>query len=287
MPCAIEAGSKTIGYRSRNSGPLEGVMASAEPIIVVLGPWGGGTSAVAGVLHHLGVFMGANFVWAYRGPHETWEDSHLSQLCVRAFTEPGAQLQMDPQSLVANLRSWADSHRRAARTAGRRPGVKHPLLCVAMDFMREACGPLVPVVVDRPVPNVIASLNSLGWWQDEQERAESTAHLIAARDHALAGAPVVRVDFEELRAAPAVVIRRLADELGLEVTEAQLKAAADSVMKPADMPHDVDPNQRFIDLLRPEVTHNPDDVRQVSMLAQVYFQAGDFANARRWFARMI
>jgi tetratricopeptide (TPR) repeat protein len=83
------------------------------------------------------------------------------------------------------------------------------------------------------------------------------------------------------------VIRRLADELGLEVTEAQLKAAADSVMKSADVPRDVDPNQRFIDLLRPEVAHNPEDVRQVSMLAQVYFQAGDFANARKWFARMI
>ena len=128
-------------------------MASAEPIIVVLGPWCGGTSAVAGVLHHLGVFMGANFAWAYRGPHETWEDSHLSKLCVRAFTEPGAQLQMDPQALVANLRGWADSHRGAARTAGRRPGVKHPLLCVAMDFVREACGPVVPVVVESTTVN--------------------------------------------------------------------------------------------------------------------------------------
>jgi hypothetical protein len=262
-------------------------MASAEPIIVVLGPWCGGTSAVAGVLHHLGVFMGANFVWAYRGPHETWEDSHLSKLCVRAFSEPGAQLQMDPQSLVANLRSWADSHRGAARTAGRRPGVKHPLLCVAMDFMREACGPVVPVVVDRPVANVIASLNRLGWWQDEQERAESTAHLIAARDHALVGAPTVRVDFEELRATPAVVIRRLADDLGLRVTEAQLNAAAQSVLKPADVPRDVDPHQRFIDLLSPEATPDSEDAHSVSMLAQVYFSAGDFANARKWFGRMI
>ena len=75
MLCAIEAESKTIGYRSRHSGLLEGVMASAEPIIVVLGPWCGGTSAVAGVLRHLGVFMGAEFVWDYREPHETWEDS--------------------------------------------------------------------------------------------------------------------------------------------------------------------------------------------------------------------
>ena len=156
-----------------------------------------------------------------------------------------------------------------------------------MDLIREAWGPVVPVVVDRPVANVIASLNRLGWWQDEQERAESTAHLIAARDQALAGTTTVRVDFEALRAAPADVIRRLADELGLAVTEAQLKAAAESVMKPADVPRDVDPHQRFIDLLTPEVTRNSGDAHSVSMLAQVYFHAGDFANARKWFARMI
>src|ERR1700753_4074692 len=287
MLCATEAESTTIRYRSRHSGLVEGVIASAEPIIVVLGPWCGGTSAVAGVLHHRGVFMGADFVWAYRGPHETWEDSLLSKLCVRAFTEPGAQLQMDAGSFEANLRSWADNHRRAARIARRRPGVKHPLLCVAMDFIRDACGPVVRVVVDRPVPNVLASLNRLGWWQDEQERAESTAHLIAARDQALAGAATVRVDFEELRATPAVVIRRLADELGLTVTEAQLKAAAQSVLKPADVPRDVDPQQRIIDLLHPEVTSDSEDAHSVSMLAQVYFSAGDFANARKWFGRMI
>ena len=262
-------------------------MASAEPIIVVLGPWCGGTSAVAGVLRHLGVLMGTEFDWNYRELHDTWEDSSLSQLCRKAFTEPGAQLQMDARSLEAKLRSWADSHRRAARAAGQRPGVKHPLLCVAMDFVREAWGPVVPLVVERPVANVMASLNRLGWWQDEQERAESTAHLIAARDQALAGAATVRVDFEELRAAPAVVIRRLADELGLAVTEAQLQAAAQSVVKPADVPRDVDPHQRFIDLLLPEVKRNPADVRPVFSLAEVYFHACDFANARKWFARRL
>jgi hypothetical protein len=262
-------------------------MASAEPIIVVLGPWCGGTSAVAGVLRYLGVLMGTEFDWNYRELHDTWEDSSLSQLCRKAFTEPGAQLQMDARSLEAKLRSWADSHRRAARAAGQRPGVKHPLLCVAMDFVREAWGPVVPLVVDRPVANVIASLNRLGWWQDEQERAESTAHLITARDQALAGAATVRVDFEALRAAPADVIRRLADELGLAVTEAQLQAAAQSVVKPADMPRDVDPHQRFIDLLSPKVTANPGDARPVFSLAEVYFHAGDFANARKWFARRL
>ena len=47
-------------------------MAVAEPIIVVLGPWCGGTSAVAGVLQHLGVFMGTQFDWNYRELHDTW-----------------------------------------------------------------------------------------------------------------------------------------------------------------------------------------------------------------------
>ena len=262
-------------------------MAFAEPIIVVLGPRCGGTSAVAGVLHHLGVFMGANFTWAYREMHETWEDSQLRQLCVRAFGEPGAQLQMDAHSFEAKLRSWADHHRRAARMAGRRPGAKDPILCLAINFLYDAWGPIVPVVVDRPFDKVVASLNRLGWLTDEQERAESTAQLIAARDLALAGAATVRVDFEELRSIPAVVIRRLADDLGLEVTATQFEAAANSVVRQADIPQDVDPLQRLIDRLLPEVERNPEDPRPVNMLAQIYFRAGDFANARKWSARMI
>jgi tetratricopeptide (TPR) repeat protein len=262
-------------------------MASAEPIIVVLGPRCGGTSAVAGVLHHLGVYMGTEFSLAYRELTESWEDSGLHQLCSRAFSEPGDLLQMDAGVLEAKLRSWADHHRRAARLAGRPPGAKDPCLCLAVDFIRDTWGPIVPVVVDRPFAKVVSSLNRLGWLPDEQERAESTARLIAARDLALAGAKTIRVDFEELRATPSVVIRRLAEDLGLEVTEAQVQAAADNVVKPADVPRDVDPHQRFIDLLLPAVKRNPTDTRPVFSLAEVYFHAEDFANARKWFSRRL
>jgi hypothetical protein len=45
---------------------------------------------------------------------------------------------------------------------------------------------------------VVASLNRLGWLPDEQERAASTARLIAARDLSIAGLATVRVDFEAL-----------------------------------------------------------------------------------------
>jgi hypothetical protein len=259
-------------------------MAFDEPIIVVLGPFGGGTSAVASVLHHLGVFMGTGFDWSYRPPHETWEDSRINQLCRKAFSVPGGKLQMNADSFQAELRSWADGHRRAARIAGCRPGVKQPLLCVAVDFIRDAWGPVMPVVVDRPFAKVVGSLNRLGWWTDEQERTESTAHLIATRDHALAGAATVRVNFEALRAAPADAIRRLADELGLEVTQTQVEAAVQSVVQPADM-RDGDPYG--LKLLLAKVERDPEDARSTSILAQIYFDSGDFVNARKWYARQI
>ena len=261
-------------------------MTVAEPIIVVLGPWCGGTSAVAKVLHHLGVLMGTRFDVGVRELDDTWEDSDLSLLCRRAFSEPDGQLLMDAHTLRVKLRDWAVNHRRAARNAERRPGVKHPALCVAVDHIREAWGPLVPVVVDRPAANVVASLNRLGWWTDEKERAESTAHLIAARDLALAGVETVRVDFEELRCTPAIVIRRLAGELGLEITDAQFEAAVSSVVPAADVPRG-DPHQRLIERFLAEAETNPDDPQPVHMLAQLYFNIQDFASARRYSERLI
>jgi hypothetical protein len=262
-------------------------MTVADPIIVVLGPWCGGTSAVAKVLHHLGVLMGTRFDVGVRELDDTWEDSDLSLLCRRAFSEPGGQLLMDPHTLRAKLRDWAANHRGAARIAERRPGVKHPALCIAVDHIREAWGPLVPVVVDRPAANVVASLNRLGWWSDEKERAESTAHLIAARDLALAGVETVRVDFEELRSEPATVIRRLAGDLGLKVTDAQFDAAVSSVVPAANVPRDVDPHQRLIKRFLADAESNPDDPLPVHMLAQLYFNVQDFANARRFSERLI
>src|ERR1700759_3524804 len=107
----------------------------AEPIIVVLGPRCGGTSAVAGVLHHLGVFMGPEFSLAYRELNQSWEESELHQLCSRAFREPADQPAMEPGLLLSKLGGGADDHRRAARVAGRGAGAKDPCLCLAVDFI--------------------------------------------------------------------------------------------------------------------------------------------------------
>lgn len=260
-------------------------MALVEPIIVVLGPRCGGTSAVAGVLHHLGVFMGRQFHWTYRDAHETFEERHLSLLCGHAFGSPGDRLRIDKGYFEEKLHGWADRHRSAARAAGGRPGAKDPLLCVALDSIYAAWGPVTPIVVDRPFEKIVASLARSGWLRDERERVESTAHLIAERDRALGGNARIRVDFEELRATPAIAIRRLADELGLEVTEAHIAAAVESIAQPADVKRGAD---RFgIDALGAKVERNPDDWWWVSLLATAYFDSGDFVNARKWYTQQV
>jgi len=262
-------------------------MAHDEPMIVVFGTIGGGTSAVASVLHHLGVFMGSEFGASYRELQQNWEDAGIGQLCRRAVNAKSGQLQMEPHVFQEKLKIWADGHRHAARAVDQRPGVKHPLLCAAIDLLDDAWGPIVPVVVDRPFAKVLATLKRLDWWPDEQDGAESTTHLLGARDLSLANRSKVHIDFEELRTTPVPVIRRLADELGLVVTDDQLEAAANSIVGTASMPRDVDPFQRFIDQLLPAVERDPQDVRSLSLLGQVYFDSGDHANARKWYERML
>ena len=44
---------------------------------------------------------------------------------------------------------------------------------------------------------------------------------------------------------------------------------------------------RDADLLLAEVERNPEDARSVFYLAQSYFDLGDFANARKWYARRV
>ena len=97
------ASAMKIGYGTWHSGLREGHMTVADPIIVVLGPWCGGTSAVAKVLHHLGVLMGTRFDVGVRELDDTWEDTDLSVLCRRAFSEPGGQLLMDAHTFLKSF----------------------------------------------------------------------------------------------------------------------------------------------------------------------------------------
>jgi tetratricopeptide (TPR) repeat protein len=66
-----------------------------------------------------------------------------------------------------------------------------------------------------------------------------------------------------------------------------LAQAEPIIEKPAGAVEDMDALRRSIDQLLPEVERNPGDAQAVSELAQYYFRAEDFDNARKWYARFI
>src|SRR6201996_971027 len=66
-----------------------------------------------------------------------------------------------------------------------------------------------------------------------------------------------------------------------------LAQAEPIIVKPAGAVEDIDTLRRSIDQLLPEVERNPGDAQAVSKLAQYYFRAEDFDNARKWYTRFI
>jgi len=87
-------------------------MTVSEPIIVVLGPWCGGTSAVAKVLHHLGVLMGTRFDVGKSRTSGHVGGTRISACCVAGLlARPVLTYRWMLPTLGAKLRSWADNHR--------------------------------------------------------------------------------------------------------------------------------------------------------------------------------
>lgn len=201
-------------------------------IVAVLGQFRGGTSAVAGVLHALGVDMGSGWPPSRRtNRHGTFEDRALARLCRRAFREPGVVERMPPPRRVRRLRRWA-----ARRTAGVSPrviGAKHPTLCLCIPQLLAAWPAVRFVAVDRPASESVASIaRAMTAWSADQAEA-ATRRLIETRDQdlAAAGRTVLRVAYHDLLADPAREVDRLIEYLGLIVTP-ETRAAAIATVDP-------------------------------------------------------
>jgi hypothetical protein len=190
-----------------------------EPIVVV-GPGRCGTSCVAGVLHHLGVFMGSRLAPANASnPSGHWEDCDFLELNV-AFLEH-----------IIGRAEWAQGVRQVVerRTALQIPwGWKDPRTCNLLGDYLE--------IVDRPrfircrrdaaqiEASIVRAYRELGW-------TETDAHVLRVGrerelDRYLPRYDTFEVDFTELRTRRRTTIESLVQFCGLDgVTGQQIQAA--------------------------------------------------------------
>jgi GR25 family glycosyltransferase involved in LPS biosynthesis len=201
----------------------------------VLGPWGSGTSAVAGAMHHLGVLMGHNFFKITDGEavqKNSFEAVALRRFIQESIVEPGQKgvawsLKKPHAEIVKGLRSWIDDRREFnARKRGRcGVGGKYPLMCHPdiIAALSEAWDPIRWVRVRRDMEGIRKTQERRKWKGLTVEVAEQMEKWL---DEYLEGrSNVVEVKFEEFRVDPKKGVSKLVAGLEISPSKEQIAAA--------------------------------------------------------------
>ena len=203
----------------------------AKEVVAVVGPFRGGTSCVAGMLHNLGVSMGHQFLPPNKNnPRGFFEAVALRSLCHRSYAEPRMTPKTNEERRVAGLRRWARWRH------GKIIGAKHPTLSMMVPDMVKAWPNLRVVAVERPVEESIQSIVARGWWK--RPMAESVLpKMIATRDSDLErlGVKTLRLSYHNVITNPTSAVEQLIAFCEIKPTDAQRKAAI-AFVKP-DLQH--------------------------------------------------
>jgi hypothetical protein len=196
--------------------------------IAVLGLYRSGSTAVAGILHHLGIHMGKEFWGHYYEP--LW----LSQQLREWWNEPHLVEKTSREERIRVLAKWIAEREADSHTVC---GAKHPLLSLCGADLVSAWGPQTRFVWSHRAPeDSIASLESEGWWASEIAHGcqrtlwDEVSRFFSEQPHH-------RVEHLRLLNDPAGEIDRLIAYLELKPTPAQLEAAIRFVQPRSALPN--------------------------------------------------
>ena len=184
-------------------------MTAAErpKVVVVLGPWSSGTSAVAGVVAALGAESHPPFVGvADPSTPVSFESKGLREIIVGAFDHDNLARGPLPSDAVGRLQDWA----------GQAPFsvAKMPMLCW---FLQEICEAWDArfIVVRRTLSAIEATRQRRGWPAEYGSKGAEVVYLLIERG-VPSDAPRLDVDYAELMGAQEGHGARIADFCGLE-----------------------------------------------------------------------
>jgi hypothetical protein len=202
-------------------------------VVAVLACYRGGSSCVAGALHHLGVSMGLQFLPPDRmNPRGYYECLQLWRLTRRIFDHPSMARRLPKLQIVGLLRQWAARRSGAAHESTDWIGAKHPSLCCLGHEVRQAWHNPVFVVVDRQPSEIIASILRTNWGWSREEAAINVETLLAEREQFLSTCSsdeFIRIDFQKLRNSPRKLLSEIADFLALPAAGPLIEAAANHI----------------------------------------------------------
>lgn len=219
---------------------LEAFNAEDCRLVAVIGLHSSGSSALAGVLYHLGLHLGNKLIGYYgTNPEKNcgFEAVGLRDICEKAIPFPVTNWKIPRGQLWSHLRTFINEKKREAFFKHTIAAVKYPQLCQMGPQLRNLCGKTLRVVhINRPFAQSVASM---------QKRPDVRRNGIdpqAVEDHQrwlqegkvqlidkLPKSQVLNVDYSQLVSHPRVVVTRLKKFLKIKPTPEQVQRALDSV----------------------------------------------------------
>jgi len=195
--------------------------------IAVLGLWNSGSSAIAGMLHQLGVNMGPPFFG------DSWEPNDLGWHLRAWWDQPRLVECVEPAHRVRFLRQWIELQE---CTGSRITGAKHPLLSLCAPDLVAAWGADVRFLWSyRPLDESIMALKRRRWfWRLEEGMQQRLWDALSAfqRSHG----PLQKIEWRKVKANPLWGARELARAVEIDPTDAQVASAA-GIVSPSARTH--------------------------------------------------
>jgi len=190
--------------------------------IAVIGSHRSGTSAVAGVLHHLGIFMGERLMGSQKGnPKGHFEDLEfwtLHEQIIGDWKDPKPNFEPYRQAYRALVEKREREHQVW--------GIKDPRLCFTFPLLAEYVTGARPILVIRDVGAIIRSLvQRRGALDDDMtfEKARKiTLHYLDTRAKTMASfrGPALYLEYDTLVEQPEQTVGLIARFCDVPVTQA-------------------------------------------------------------------
>lgn len=204
-------------------------LAGKDPIqqnfYVILGLHSSGSSCLAGVCYHLGMYLGKKLVGYYGrmdGSNRNSPDRQcgfeavgIRDICEKIIPFPEVKPRWAPGRIRNKLQAWINSKRKEGIQAKVKAGCKYPQLCQLGPYLQDILGDHLRVIIsDRPVEDSIKSIIKRQPNMDPALLEKHQRWLAEGRDELAASLPkdqVLRVPYYSLLEDPENWSLKIAD----------------------------------------------------------------------------
>lgn len=202
-----------------------------KPIVVVLGQYRGGTSAVTGVVKKLGGWGGEGDVRPpnISNPTGFHENPKLDIICKNFFKIPEHTPTGELSIKVEGLENWRVLEEESSSDDSIFIVAKNPLLCLLTQEMDLAWPDAKYIGVRRNSEHSCRSIIDRGWNWSEEQIIHSISSMVMERDQFLSEKTCHWVDFESLLAYPELETKKIADFINLGIDEEKIASASRTI----------------------------------------------------------